>query len=51
MSRQKPSARVFTHQWRRADQDYQYSRWNPNLHDLAIKDVPILNGDKISARV
>lgn len=20
---------------------------NPNLHDLAIKDVPILNGDKI----
>ncbi len=24
---------------------------NPNLHDLAIKDVPILNGDKRSARV
>ncbi len=51
MSRQSSAARVFTHQWRRADQDYQYRVENPNLHDLAIKDVPILNGTKLSARV
>ena len=42
------AARVFTHQRRRADQDSSNIRVaNPNLHDLAIKDVPILNGDKI----
>ena len=28
------------------DQDHQYSRGKPNLNNMAIQDVPMLNSDE-----